>query len=292
MGVFEEYFIRPIIEKTGYNMVNTLAYASIAIAALYLIYRWMEKKAVKLTWEFWVALAGFVAFGSSIRVVTDSIDAGVMGSFVQSASAGALAPIYSAVLQSHALDYGYWTVTPGIYIVTAVLFFATMLLGNAYGGGKFAARVAWIFASLPMLLLLPMATHFDYAAAIVALALVAALGAKHLLKFSFKQTLPVFGHALDGAATWIAIDFFGPARGVAYFEQHVLSNGIGTATPLGFGLFFLLKVAFSSAAVYYLSKDGEREGIPPLAVELSLAAIMVLGLAPGLRDMLRLLLGT
>jgi len=227
----------------------------------------------------------------------------VMGKFVAALQAGAggglvpgiggaLLPAYSAVLSSHAFDYGYWTVTPGIYLVTAALFLVAILIGRALGRGGFAAYAGWMLASFPVLLLLPMAVHFGYALAIVALAAVAAISMKHLLKFSWKNTLPVFAHAFDGAATWVAINWFGPAQGVAYFEQHVLSGGIGTATPLGFGLFFILKVAFASAAVHYLAKDGEKEGVPPLAMELTLCAITVLGLAPGLRDMLRLLLGT
>ncbi len=303
MGFLEDYFINPIFDKTGYNAVNTLVYAAIAIGALYLIYKRMERAKFSVSREFWIALLGFVVLGSSMRVVTDSVDSGVMGKFVAALQAGAggglvpgiggaLLPAYSAVLSSHAFDYGYWTVTPGIYLVTAALFLVAILIGRALGRGGFAAYAGWMLASFPVLLLLPMAVHFGYALAIVALAAVAAISMKHLLKFSWKNTLPVFAHAFDGAATWVAINWFGPAQGVAYFEQHVLSGGIGTATPLGFGLFFILKVAFASAAVHYLAKDGEKEGVPPLAMELTLCAITVLGLAPGLRDMLRLLLGT
>ena len=39
MGIIEEYFISPILDKTGYNAINTLTYGAIALAALYVIWR-------------------------------------------------------------------------------------------------------------------------------------------------------------------------------------------------------------------------------------------------------------
>jgi uncharacterized membrane protein len=96
------------------------------------------------------------------------------------------------------------------------------------------------------------------------------------------------GQALDGAATWVAIDWFGPASGKAYFEQHVISAAIGSATPIGFGLFFLLKIFFSLAAVWIIRKEEMDEN----AKSLVLLVIAIIGFAPGIRDMLRILAGT
>jgi uncharacterized membrane protein len=292
MGVLEDYFFSPIADKTGYNIVNTLAYAAVAIGALYAIYTWMERKKVALEADFWKMLILFVVFGSATRVLTDSVDSGAMAAYVAQNAGSAASAIYNAILQSHALDYGYWTVTPGIYIVTAALFLCTLALCRSLENDRFGVCVGVVFAALPVILLMPMAVHMLYAIAIIALAGGAALAAKVLLKFDAKQTLPVFAHAFDGAATWVAINWFGPEQGVNYFEQHVLSGGIGNSTPLGFGMFFALKVAFASAAVYFLTKKDGKDEVPPLALELTLAAITVLGLAPGLRDTLRLLLGT
>jgi uncharacterized membrane protein len=102
------------------------------------------------------------------------------------------------------------------------------------------------------------------------------------------ELLPIMGQALDGAATWVAIDLFGPASGQAYFEQHVLSNAIGQASPLGFGLFFLLKIGFAAAAVWAIRKEDMDGRIKSLV----LLVIAIIGFAPGLRDTLRLLCGT
>ena len=71
MGFFEDYFVSPIIEKTGYNAINTLVYAAIAIAALYIIWRAMKARKFDFASQgFLYAVAAFVLFGSTCRVLT------------------------------------------------------------------------------------------------------------------------------------------------------------------------------------------------------------------------------
>lgn len=293
----QSYFIDPIWERTGYNVVNTLVYAAIALGALYLIWKWFEKKNVAIDKPFWAGALAFVLWGSSLRVLTDSVDAGTMAKCLTAAQFGAggvfgcIAQIaYQPLLSSHLLDYGFLTVTPGIYIVTAGIFLLCVALGLKFKKPYLAAVVGGVGALINYLLLLPMAKNWEYALVIVGAA--GAVGA--LLYYGLKwrkpeEVLPVVGQALDGAATWVAIDWFGPANGIGYFEQHVLSNGIGKATPLGFGLFFLLKIGFSIAAVWVIRKEKD---IDERTRSLLLLVIAIIGFAPGLRDLLRLLCGT
>jgi len=99
------------------------------------------------------------------------------------------------------------------------------------------------------------------------------------------STLLVFGHMLDASATFVAIDFFG------YWEKHVLPRFMievtGSAVvmiPMKFlvvGLvIYILDVAF---------KDDTE--LNPRLVGLVKIAVLVLGMAPGCRDVLRLGLG-
>ncbi|MFZ5501279.1 MAG: DUF63 family protein, partial [Candidatus Micrarchaeota archaeon] len=113
-----DYFVRPIWERSGYNIVNTAVYALIAIAAVYLIYRYMKGR-IMIDDRFMGGVLSFVLFGSTVRVVTDSIDGGVFQ---------AVSPIHQFMLDSHLWDYGYLTVSPGIYILTAGLFLSSVLL--------------------------------------------------------------------------------------------------------------------------------------------------------------------
>lgn len=292
MGVIEDFFIKPMAEKTGYNIVNTLTYAAMAMAAVYGLYLAFKKSKTQIGRDFFIAALLFVVFGASIRVVTDSVDSGAMQKFLEQNPGNAMAGAYSAVLSSHALDYGAWTVTPGIYVVTAALFLMSILITHRLGSMKFAIAAGAAFSVFPLVLLAPQFHNWAYAAAIAAMAVAAGAFFKYALKFENKAALVVFSHALDGAATWVAIDWYGPASGAKYFEQHVVSGAIGGATPLGFGLFFLAKIALSAAAAYYLTRRENREEMPAQALNLTLLAICVLGMAPGLRDMLRLLAGT
>ena len=43
MGFFEDYFLRPVLEHTGYNPINTAAYALLLIVALFLVYKILAK---------------------------------------------------------------------------------------------------------------------------------------------------------------------------------------------------------------------------------------------------------
>jgi uncharacterized membrane protein len=100
--------------------------------------------------------------------------------------------------------------------------------------------------------------------------------------------LAIFSQILDGAATWVAIDFFSH-ESVAYGEQHVIPNFIVSLFPsLGFFTFFLLKTILVVVFIKMLQKEKEKEEI---FYDLFLCAIIIMGLAPGIRDLFRLLAG-
>lgn len=289
----QEYFVNPIFERTGYNAINTLAYAAIALLCLYLIWRMLRKAGFDFAGKDFLCGAGaFVLFGSTSRVLTDLADAGAFS--YMAAVGGPLAPFYSWLSQTGIFTYGYLTVTPGIYVITALAFLLSIAIGRAMKNGRFpmyAGLALWLPCAL---LLLPFAEHFAFFALAIGIAAAGWLAAKWGLekfckrKLDLRENIAIFGQALDGAATFVVIDIFGKQAGRQYFEQHVLSSGIGGATPLGFLLFFAVKVALASAIVYFLSK--EKLGAHDRALVLIVVAIM--GFAPGLRDLLRMLCGT
>jgi uncharacterized membrane protein len=94
-----------------------------------------------------------------------------------------------------------------------------------------------------------------------------------------------FGHFLDASATFIAVDFF------PYDEKHVLPNFMiqvfNTAAVM-----YVLKAAIIIAVVYFIDIQYKNDfkGNPTLTGLVKIA-ILVLGLAPGLRDVLRLGMG-
>ncbi|MEW6036241.1 MAG: DUF63 family protein [Candidatus Micrarchaeota archaeon] len=267
-----DYFVRPIWERTGYNAVNTLVYALIAIAAVYALSRTLKGR-VRMDDGFMRGVLSFVLFGSTIRVVTDAIDTGVFKPVTIA---------HQLVLDSHLWDYGYLTVSPGIYILTAALLVATLAILHRLKRPELLPYVGLALWLPHFLLLLPFMAYWIYALPIFALAVIPAYFAwRHFRENSL--ALIVAGQALDGAATFFVIDYFSKIAGIQYFEQHVIGGAIGAFFGTFFA-FYLVKVGISFAAAYLLQKE-KMDGEDRLFVAL---ALMIMGFAPGIRDILRM----
>lgn len=270
-----QYFIEPIWAHTGYNIVNTLVYAAIALLALFLIFRLLKGR-ISINNDFICGTLCFVLLGSTMRVVTDSIDTGVF----RPATA-----FHSLILDSGIYNYGYLTVSPGIYIVVAFLFFASVAILNHLKRMellKFVGTVLW----LPhILLLLPL---MDFAAFILPVVAIAALPTALAFLYFRDRILTgvVAAHSLDGAATFFIIEFFPKFTGIHYFEQHVFSSAIADIFGSYF-FFFLLKAAIAFGAAYLLREEKmELDERNYFAL-----VLMIMGFAPGIRDVLRMALG-
>jgi uncharacterized membrane protein len=88
-------------------------------------------------------------------------------------------------------------------------------------------------------------------------------------------------HLFDASSTYIAVDFYG------YNEQHVLPNAltglVGSAIVM-----FPLKIAVILGALYIIDTYIEDRTVANMLK----LAIFILGLAPGLRNFLSLIMGT
>jgi uncharacterized membrane protein len=93
------------------------------------------------------------------------------------------------------------------------------------------------------------------------------------------------GHMLDAAATFVAINWYG------YGEKHVLADTLIKAT--GTALVMFPMKALAIGATLYILLVGFREELEKdsLLRGLLMAALLILGLSPGLRDMFRLVMG-
>jgi len=268
---FQEYFINPIIDQANYapyNVYNTTAFALIALLAVFLIYKGLEKAGFALDGRFFEAILPYVVFGGVFRVFED---AGIAPRIVNIGG-----------VQTYPF------VTPLIYVnIFLLLAFTAALAWLATKDRQktvTAVRNAGLlYAALALLVLLPRVKNPVWLIAGVALASLVWVAYRWSLKW---RKLPtdrmlswmVFGQALDGSATFVGLQFAG------YAEQHVVGNvliDIG-----GPALFWLVKVAFAFAAVEVLR--GEKDEGPRNFVAL---LITIFGLAPGLRDLLRAALG-
>ncbi len=302
----KEYYADPIVNHEGYNIVNTLTYALIEILAVYSIYRVFEKNKIMISREFVINTIPFVLFGSTARVITDSLDTGVMKP---------ITPLHEFIINSHIYDYGFLTSSPGIYIITAVLFFASLLISHKMKKPKLCGTIGLALWLPHFIALLFMVKYLEFAIPVLVLAAI-----PFYLAFRYfetenpvlnyvQQTVARTGdwkrktnankiggdilagvvgaHALDGAATFFIIDFFGQLTGKSYFEQHVIPSFIGET----FGTFFpfyLLKIAIAFGAAWFIANEKDVEEGEKYFISLLL---IIIGLAPGLRDVLRMVVG-
>jgi uncharacterized membrane protein len=271
-----DYFVDPIWSKTGYNVVNTIIYAIIAIISVYILHRILKNKII-FDEVFVRNVLAFVLLGSTLRVVTDSVSSGVFQP---------ITPFHEAVINSGIYDYGYLTVSPGIYIVVAAILLATMAVLYRIKRMELLGYVGLVLWLPHFLLLLPFAQYFLWAIPVLVLAAIPTYLAFKYCKDKI-YTAIVAGQSLDGAATFITIDFFSEVSGIQYFEQHVFSAGLGNIGGTFF-TFYLIKTIIAIAAIYVLREEKMEQ---PDKYYIALV-LMIMGFAPGIRDVLRMMLGT
>ena len=279
-----KYYIDPIKFGQAYNVVDTLTYAILLVLGVYLIYRWISSSSfmadtgLEVDQKFILATVPYVILGGLVRVIEDT---GMITS-----------------------DWRFFLITPLIYFVifafTLGMSFLSRYLtlkgitANFIHFYAFAGILAVVVASLVLLawsqthhgidlfvlLIIPLM-------AVTATAIVWAV-MRYVLSWTY-VTDPLyftllFGQLLDASATSFGIDFH-PT--VQYVEQHVVGSVLigmtGTALVM-----FPLKLLVLFPAVYVMQMY--RKDANPVFWHLVMLAMIVVGFAPGIRDMVRMVL--
>ena len=284
-----DYFIGPIVEHSGYNLINTLFYAIIAMVAAYMIFRQFKKQFTK---EFILHTVPFVLLGSTVRVITDSIDSGVAQQH-----ASALFGIVGSVVGSGIYDYGFFTVTPGIYVLVGFLTIFSLILSNTLKMPKLYPAIGLALWIPHFMILLAMMGEASFALLVLAISALL-LGFSHLTLQRYKikgmaSRLAVGAHILDGASSFVAIEVFNRMSpqcaqdGICYFGQHVVERFFGELMVYGTAIYLMVKVLFAMIASVIIEREAETENEKYFIYLL----IIIFGLAPGIRNFLRLALG-
>jgi uncharacterized membrane protein len=243
---FYKYYIDPVRYEQPYNAVETITYALILIAALYLIYHWFKKSNISIDGPFVIATLPYVILGGVLRVVQDT-----------------------HMITS---DLQFLLVTPPIYVL--LFFYAVIILFvskylqeqglcknylKLYGG-------AGLFTSFCVVLLLTSwGLKWEY------------------VTDPLYMTL-LFGQLLDASATSYGIDLH---PSIKYIEQHVVGSFLIDWTGTAF-VMFPLKLLVLFPAIYIMEQY--RKEANPAFWHLVLLAMITVGLAPGIRDMTRMVL--
>jgi uncharacterized membrane protein len=284
MDFVSEYFLNPILSNGWFNPVNSIVYGIILVTAVYFVFRLLKKMKIRIDRRFLYAILPFILWGASTRVLHDAAYYGKL--------TGRVGDFYSLPVFP----------TPGSYFITFTLALVVLLISLAFQ--KYAQFPYWklmlavgIVLDIINFCLMP---AFDLTPVALVLGITALWSALFLLlwKFSekavhagskaFKPLKDVFtqqnsvilsSHMLDASSTYVAMTFFG------YSEQHPLPRLlIGLSNPAAM---FLLKLAVLIPVLYIIdrySEKGEFRNFMKIV-------ILILGLAPGLRDMIRLMAG-
>ena len=273
-----KYYIDPIRYEQPYNAVETITYALILIVAVYLIYRWFKKSGFPLDGPFVLATLPYIVFGGMLRVIQDA-----------------------DMIQS---DLQFLIVTPFIYFLIFFYTVGILILSHQLETRGLISNYLRVYAGVGIFSVFCVAlvliswgmTHTRVDLFVLAVILSMATAAT-LMVFAFMRyvlrwqyvTDPLyisllFGQLLDASATSFGIDLH---PSVQYIEQHVVGSALIDWTHTGF-VMFPLKLAVLFPAVYIM--ETYRKEANPAFWHLVILAMIVVGLAPGIRDMTRMIL--
>ncbi len=263
MDFIYNYFIEPIIAENGYNIVNTTVYALLFLASIYLAREVMKRLGININKDWFWATVWIIPIGALLRVIEDWVVK------------------YYGVLPTHFLF-----VTPGLYILLSglVLTIAYLEKNNYSNRMNMVGKHLTIALSIVYVILLLSGVHNIWVSllAVVTAGIAGYAVYKILEKFGYKGkeylTL-IMGHSLDGFVSSLSIML------AAYSEKHVVTGFLmKTAHPLAYPL---IKVTLAAVAVVLIKDQVEEDDWKYLL----LLFLTVIGLGPGTRDLLRLLLG-
>ncbi|MBI1971965.1 MAG: DUF63 family protein [Candidatus Aenigmarchaeota archaeon] len=257
--IISSYFVYPLVNRTGeYNPVNTITYAVILFAAAYLLYSKVLKGRVRIDGKFAAVFVSFTVFASSIHVLDDMkiVVSSVLVTPLIQVAVGAffLISLSAALLIQKHLKIEYWKTLLAVALIPS-----TLIIPFILSKAQNAAGLAYVLAFFALSASTLYAVH------------------KKFPKILKKENFAVLSaHMLDASSTFVSIGFFG------YREQHFLPTFL--INVFGPAVMFPLKLLVIGFVLYAFDreiKDGQMRTFFKILV-------LVLGLAPGARDMLRL----
>ncbi|MBS3056906.1 MAG: DUF63 family protein [Candidatus Aenigmarchaeota archaeon] len=252
MPFLEDYFINPLIYGTGYNPVNTIVYALIAVGVIFLLYKAIRRIKIKIDEKFCIGIAPYIIIGGLWRSLQDA----------------------------RVLDSIFFK-TPFIYFIIIAITFVSLIVSRLLFKEKYYK--SWLLIGTGILVF---SLAFVKIVNPVGMALIIGISAAWMIGFfmlrkynkKFNQLLTNLNftalgvHIFDATSTFIAIAFF------PYIEQHVVSGFvIGVLGPWSM---YLLKIPIVLLALYIIDKDVKNEEWNTFLK----LAVIVLGAGPGLRN--------
>ncbi|MDR2624088.1 MAG: DUF63 family protein [Methanobrevibacter sp.] len=242
---------------SGYTLFNTIVYSLILVLIMFGLIK-LFKRLEKDPKELIFYVVPFIFIGSSVRAF---VDHGI-------------------------LPYNWLLITPGIYLVVGGMTISSLLVGT-YFERKVKIDYRRLMFLIGIVLLIPILTFINKINTVSTLRIIAIwivltivffLMGKTFYLYRDKHNLAVISaHLFDGSSTFISVDFYG------FSEQHVIPNFIYNETLTAVTI-FPLKIVVISLALYLVEKYVDDEIVKGLLK----LTIFILGLAPGLRNLITL----
>ncbi|HLE05823.1 MAG TPA: DUF63 family protein [Candidatus Nanoarchaeia archaeon] len=263
-GFFEEFFVKPILDKTGYNPVNTVMYAILLVLGAYFLFRFLKKLGYKIDYRFLKATVPFIVLVSVWRALTD-------------------AGVY---------PYGFLTTTPGLYVPVLLLFFPLIVLAREFEKTK-GWRYEYVYSGVStallvsqLIILITLLNRFNIGAfmtvvyfTVISAGVFVIIG-RYWSVMRGLNLIMFVSHMFDASVTHVSLTYYN------YFEQHVVPRFFFDLANSSLS-FYPLKIVVLGLVIYYLDRDKKN-------IELTNFIKMIFiiyGLATGLRGLLRLSLG-
>lgn len=259
MTWFEEKFIAAHCHY--YTIESTLTYGIILVFAAWMIYKLLLKLNIKIDKQFLISLIPFIIYGGWARALRD-----------------------------HGLGFysdAWWWCTPFIYLIIFAVTIGSLLAAlKIEKKFKIPYHKTMITIGSVLIIYNILFTRItNWLGATIILALLAGWFALfygiHKLwpkKMSFENAMIIVAHLFDGSATFSALTFFGDI----YTEQHVLPNFLINMS--GPWIMFPLKIFVVWGVLHLVDKNIDSVYLRNLMKII----ILILGLAPGIRDFLTL----
>ncbi len=257
---FYKYYVEPILLQSGYNIVNTLTYGILLFVIGYGVYWILKKMKIKIDQRFFIGLFPFILLGSLIRVLRDAY-----------------------ILKS------YIFISPLIYFFVFFLAFPSLII-SVLIERFYKLPYHILMLSIGSFLLVFFGRWYsvtnwrplEYVLGLVIFWFITILLVKKITKLEFFTEINsglLLTHLFDASSTFVAMSFFG------YGEQHVLARFLMQFIgPSAMFVIKLLTIPIVLVSIDLLAKDKLQNRFLKLIV-------FIIGFGPGLRNLLRMMMG-
>ena len=256
------YYIEPIEKQSGYNYIQEITYGILLFIMVYLFYRVCKILKIEIERRFALVTVFYTILISLIRALVD-------GGYIPRT---------------------YYTVTPGIVVVVGMYYMMATVISALLLRERYYILAA-LMALLPLLYLLPIflknMIHVEVLFYLLFIVALVYTGLHYLLEraeplkhvFQPMDRYVILAQLIDGTSTALGVGLYG------YWEQHPLPRFF--IELFGPYIMIPLKLVAVVTVLYIINREIEDEDLKNILK----IAIMALGLAPGLRNLFRIVMG-